>query len=83
MNQILDELNSCFSDWEGDFDIELILEYEQNVTAKIKHKYVDDFFYIPCRIKNGNTEMDYAEDCWVDINKGNVFAKMWFDSTMD
>jgi hypothetical protein len=79
------ELEECFSDWEGDFDVDIEQESidgnSRYYSVIITHKRLgQEFGYsFPSRVTFDKCEMEYCEDCWYEISKANVFSFMWFD----
>jgi len=88
---VKEEIKSCFSDWDGDFLVELeqedIDEVDEKVTfsVEVKHKHLDQksFFCARIDMENKKCEMEIGEDCWCPITMGNMFALMWFDVAFD
>lgn len=83
--KLIKELNDCFNDWHGDFDIDVEQEDHYKGWAYfsviIAHRMLGGDYEFRARVNDdGDCEMDYNEDCWQDINKANVFAWMWFDT---
>ena len=80
-----EELRLCFIDWDGDFDIDIEQESAHGGWAYfavlVTHKFLAGDFEFTARINDsGDCEMDYCDDCWQDIDKGNMFAWMWFET---
>jgi hypothetical protein len=86
-----EEIESCFSDWEGDFSVEIdpgdVDEIDDEVTCnvEVKHKHLDQKIYFSARIdkEEETCEMEIGEDCWCPVTMGNMFASMWFDLAFD
>ena len=79
------ELADCFSEWEGDFDVDIEPEYIDEGThyfsAVVTHKHRGpDYGYgIPAKVNGDECQIEFSEDCWEDISKSNVFCFMWFE----
>lgn len=73
-------LMSCFSDWEGDFDVDLCEEDAGYFSVVISHRFLGNDFHMTCNVDDdGICTMTWLEDDYVEVNKENVFASMWFD----
>lgn len=80
-----EELKNCFGDWDGDFDVDIEQESSHHgwdyFSVIIGHRTLGEDYSFSARVNdNGDCEMDYCDDCWQDIDKGNVFAWMWFET---
>lgn len=83
---LIENLKSCVSDWDA-FDIDVEQEEGHNdwfyFAVIITHDTLNVAHDFTARVDSkGNCEMDYSEGCWSDINMGNLFAWMWFDSVL-
>ena len=81
-----DELALVFSDWEGDFDIDIEPEdhYSDHeyFSVVIRHEHIGVEHHFTMRMNaDRDCEMCVYEDIYQPITKGNVFASMWFDAT--
>lgn len=81
---LIKALESCVSEWDHDFDIDVEQEDHHGgydyFSVVVTHRRLGKNYDFRARVYNdGNCEMDYYEDSWVDITMGNLFAYMWFE----
>lgn len=89
------EIEDCFIDWHEGFDIDVqeesvhkgwsyfsvFITYKSNMIRYKSHSSFNIYFQFSSRINDeGECEMDYEDQCWKKINKGNMFEFMWFDT---
>ena len=81
--EIRDALESVLSEYETDFDIQIKdPDYPgENYWAIIQYKKIGNEkpYHFRCRMNNGTAEMCCHEDIYLPIDKGNLFAYMWFN----
>jgi hypothetical protein len=84
-NKLKKELESCFSDWCGDFDVDIEAQYIYEgyhyFSVIITHKHLGPKhgYGFPARVSEDKCQFDYNEDCWEDVTQANLFCFMWFD----
>ena len=78
-------IKECFSDWDGDFDVDVESEerhrgYEY-FSCVVTHDTIGEAASFTARVDaEGDCDMDFYEDCWQPISKGSLFAFMWFEA---
>ena len=77
-------LAACFSDWQGDFRIDI--EHEEYsspygyFSVLINHKEYGEVLSATARVSDdGQCQIEFGEGAWVEIAKADVFALMWFE----
>jgi hypothetical protein len=84
-NELREEIESCFSDWENDFDVDIEQEYvydgREYFSVIVTHKRLGPKhgYGFTARVGKYVCEVEYTEDCWEGITSGSLFSSMWFD----
>ena len=81
--ELISRLSACFSDWDGDFDVDVEQDDHHKGWAYfnviVTHRTLGGGYEFSTRVNDsGDCEMYYDDDSWHDITKANIFAAMWF-----
>jgi len=81
-SDLLSEFLDIFSDWESDFIIAVNSADDDEYEVSVRHKrLMEEPIWFACRkSRAGFWEFEYSEDSWSGIDKGEIFAAMWFDA---